>query len=154
MENQPQTSVQAAAAGRTEPEKTGRQKENQRTKDSREGPCVDGERMLVYGLCIGSIVQWKAVPGINGAGHVQQGMLVIYADKSIHGEQVCDELEKIKTACGLPQRIKADNGPEFISRALDARAYFNKIKLDYSRPGTPADNSHIDPSAAVFGTNA
>ncbi len=41
----------------------------------------------------------------------------IYVDKSIKGEQVCEELEKIKAARGLPQRIKVDNGPEFISRA-------------------------------------
>ncbi len=34
--------------------------------------------------------------------------------------------------------------PEFIFRALDAWAYFNKVKLDYSRPGTPTDNSHIE----------
>jgi putative transposase len=30
----------------------------------------------------------------------------------------------------LPIRIKVDNGPEFISRALDAWAYFNNVKLD------------------------
>ena len=70
--------------------------------------------------------------------------LAIYVDKSIKGEQVCDELEKIKAARGLPQRIKADTGPEFISRALDACAYFNKVKLDYSRPGTPTDNPQIE----------
>ena len=60
------------------------------------------------------------------------------------GEQVCDALEKLKAVRGLPQRIKVDNGPEFISRALDAWAYFNKVKLDYSRPGTPTDNPHIE----------
>jgi putative transposase len=70
--------------------------------------------------------------------------LAIYVDKSIKGEQVCEELEKIKAARGLPQRIKVDNGPEFISRALDAWAYFNKVKPDYSRPGTPTDNPHIE----------
>ena len=70
--------------------------------------------------------------------------LAIYVDKSIKGEQVCDELEKLKAARGLPQRIKVDNGPEFISRALDAWAYFNKVKLDYFRPGTPTDNPHIE----------
>ena len=70
--------------------------------------------------------------------------LAIYVDKSIKGEQVCQELEKIKAARGLPQRIKVDNGPEFISRALDAWAYFNNVKLDYSRPGTPTDNPHIE----------
>ena len=70
--------------------------------------------------------------------------LTIYVDKSIKGEQVCAALEKIKVARGLPQRIKVDNGPEFISRALDVCAYFNKVKLDYSRPGTPTDKPHIE----------
>jgi len=70
--------------------------------------------------------------------------LAIYVDKSIRGEQVCEALEKTKAARRLPQRIKVDNGPEFISRALDAWAYFNKVKLDYSRPGTPTDNPYID----------
>ena len=55
-----------------------------------------------------------------------------------------DELEKIKAARGLPQRIKVDNGPEFISQALDAWAYFNKVKLGYSRPCTSTDNPHIE----------
>ena len=68
----------------------------------------------------------------------------IYVDKSIKGEQVCETLDKIKEARGLPMRIKVDNGPEFISRALDAWAYFNRVKLDYSRPGTPTDNPHIE----------
>ena len=32
--------------------------EDQRFKGAREGICIGGERMLVYGLRIGSIVQW------------------------------------------------------------------------------------------------
>jgi len=75
-------------------------------------------------------------------------------DKSIKGEQVCDELEKIKAARELPQRIKADNGPEFISLALNAWAYFNKVRLDYSCPGTPTDNPHIESFKAVSGMDA
>ena len=68
-------------------------------------------------------------------------------------------LEKIKAACGLPRRVRVENGPEFISRALDAWAYFNKIKLDCTRLGMPTDNPHIDsfdsqPSMAASGTNA
>ena len=70
--------------------------------------------------------------------------LAIYVDKSIKDEQVCDELQKLKAARGLLQRIKVDNGPEFISRALNAWAYFNKVRLEYSRPGTTTDNPHIE----------
>ncbi len=70
--------------------------------------------------------------------------LDIYANKAIKGETVTKVLDKLKETRALPKRIKVDNGPEFISRALDAWAYFNKVKLDYSRPGTPTDNAHIE----------
>ena len=48
--------------------------------------------------------------------------------------------EKKQDSQRLPRRIKIDNGSEFISPALYARAYFNKVTLDYSRPGTATDN--------------
>lgn len=70
--------------------------------------------------------------------------LDIYADKAIKGETVTEVLDKLKIGRGLPQRIKVDNGPEFISKALDAWAYLNHVKLDYSRPGTPTDNAYIE----------
>jgi putative transposase len=37
-----------------------------------------------------------------------------------------------------------DNGPEFISKSLDWWAYFNEVKLDFSRPGRPTDNAYIE----------
>lgn len=70
--------------------------------------------------------------------------LAIYADKVIKGEMVVDVLEKVKATRGLPKKIKVDNGPEFISRALDAWAYLSKVQLEYSRPGKPTDNAHIE----------
>jgi putative transposase len=44
----------------------------------------------------------------------------------------------------LPTRILVDNGTEFTSKALDAWAYWNKVKLDFSRPGKVGDNAHIE----------
>ncbi|WP_411373840.1 integrase core domain-containing protein [Burkholderia pseudomallei] len=37
--------------------------------------------------------------------------------------------------------IKADNGSEFISKALDKWAYENGVEIDFSRPGKPTDNA-------------
>jgi len=45
---------------------------------------------------------------------------------------------------GKPQTIRVDNGPEFVSQSLDLWAYFNGVKLDFSRPGKPADNAVIE----------
>lgn len=70
--------------------------------------------------------------------------LALYADKSITGETVANILGGLKQTRELPKRIKVDNGPEFISKALDSWAYFNHVQLDYSRPGKPTDNAHIE----------
>lgn len=45
---------------------------------------------------------------------------------------------------GLPGRIKVDNGTEFTTRALDQWAYWNRVELDFSRPGKPANNAFIE----------
>ena len=44
-------------------------------------------------------------------------------------------------AGGLPSIIQCDNGTEFTSTALDHWAYWNRVQLDFSRPGKPVDNS-------------
>lgn len=60
-----------------------------------------------------------------------------------------DDVAAILTQAGrergaLPTLISVDNGTEFTSRALDHWAYWNKIQLDFSRPGKPTDNAHIE----------
>jgi putative transposase len=37
-----------------------------------------------------------------------------------------------------------DNGPEFISKAIDAWAYRRGVRLEFSRPGKPTDNPFIE----------
>lgn len=52
-----------------------------------------------------------------------------------------------KRACreiGHPKPIRADNGPEFVSRDLDPWAYANDVTLDFSRTGKPTDNAFIE----------
>ena len=70
--------------------------------------------------------------------------LGIYADIGITGQKVVETLETICCERGTPERIRVDNGPEFISKVLDAWAYSTDIKLDFSRPGKPTDNAHIE----------
>lgn len=61
------------------------------------------------------------------------------ADFSLTGERVVVVLDRLKATCGLPETISVDTGPEFISRALDAWAHHNGVKLEFSRPGRPTD---------------
>lgn len=41
---------------------------------------------------------------------------------------------------GLPVVVQCDNGTEFTSVALGHWAYWNRVQLDFSRPGKPVDN--------------
>jgi putative transposase len=40
--------------------------------------------------------------------------------------------------------LSIDNGPEFISKALDAWAHRHGVQLESSRPGKPTDNAFIE----------
>jgi putative transposase len=63
---------------------------------------------------------------------------------SLTGERVVSLLDQMRSTVGVPQRIAIDNGPEFISKALDAWAYQNGVQLEFSRPGKPTDNAFAE----------
>jgi len=69
---------------------------------------------------------------------------VIYTDTSITGKKVVEELDKLKETIGLPKEITVDNGPEFISNALDEWAYKNNVMLYFIEPGRPTENPFIE----------
>ena len=70
--------------------------------------------------------------------------LAIEVGQRLTGDDVVRVLEQVAAERGKPQSIRVDNGPEFISRSLDLWAYFNGVKLDFSRPGKPTDNAVIE----------
>gem|GEM_PF-3862137 len=46
--------------------------------------------------------------------------------------------------------VRVDNGPEFISAALDAWAAAHGVKLDFIQPGKPTQNAHVESFNARF----
>jgi putative transposase len=70
--------------------------------------------------------------------------LALVPSTSFTGAGVAEILADVGTRRPLARRILVDNGTEFTSKALDAWAYWNKVKLDFSRPGKPGDNAHIE----------
>ena len=70
--------------------------------------------------------------------------LALHVGQRVRGQEVVRVLERVADEHGLPQAIRVDNGPEFISKDLDLWAYWNKVKLDFSRPGKPTDNAFIE----------
>ena len=70
--------------------------------------------------------------------------LAILVDQRIKGENVVEVMTWLKIHHGAPKTIMVDNGPEFVSKALDQWAYENGVELDFSRPGKPTDNAFIE----------
>jgi putative transposase len=68
----------------------------------------------------------------------------IEVGQSMTGTKVVEVLERLRLSYGTPERISVDNGPEFISKALDQWAYQNGVQLSFSRPGKPTDNPFIE----------
>lgn len=71
--------------------------------------------------------------------------VAIEVAQSLTGDDVVRVLTNIaKERHQYPLRVQADNGPEFVSLALDKWAYENGVTLDFSRPGKPTDNPFIE----------
>jgi putative transposase len=68
----------------------------------------------------------------------------IEVDQGIKADQVVAVLSRIAAERGAPKRIRVDNGPEFVSDALDRWAYQHGVTLEFSRPGKPVDNAHVE----------
>lgn len=70
--------------------------------------------------------------------------LRIEADTSLPGARVVRVLERLRETRGVPEHIQVDNGPEFISRAVDQWAFEQGVKLHFVEPGQPTQNAYIE----------
>jgi len=71
-------------------------------------------------------------------------VLAIEADTSLPTIRVIRTLEYLKEFRGLPDMIRVDNGPEFISHKLDLWCRDNKITLVFIQPGKPMQNGYVE----------
>lgn len=68
----------------------------------------------------------------------------IEVDTSLPAARVARVLDTLVWKHGLPESLRVDNGPEFISTTLDAWANQHGVKLDFIQPGKPTQNAHIE----------
>lgn len=70
--------------------------------------------------------------------------VALEVDYGFKAPQVVDVLRRVTADRGKPQRVRCDNGPEFVSLHLDQWAHWNGVQLDFSRPGKPSDNGFCE----------
>ncbi len=76
--------------------------------------------------------------------------LAVEPRQSLIGGDVVRVLQRIQKDRGAPKALFCDNGLEFTSQVMDFWAYRNGVKIDFSRPGKPTDNGHIESFNGTF----
>ncbi|GIV32832.1 MAG: hypothetical protein KatS3mg031_0367 [Chitinophagales bacterium] len=81
---------------------------------------------------------------LNVMDDYNREVLAVETDTSLPAPRVIRILEQLKEYRGLPQMIRVDNGPEFISFKLDHWCKENKVTLNFIQPGKPMQNGYVE----------
>ena len=80
----------------------------------------------------------------GSSSDASQKALATEVGQRLKGEDVVRTLDRILRARGKPKYLFVDNGSEFSGRMLDLWAYRHQVRIDFSRPGKPTDNGHVE----------
>ena len=70
--------------------------------------------------------------------------LEIEVGQRLGGEHVVAILNRLVAQRCAPNYLFVDNGSQFSGRLLDLWAYHCNVRIDFSRPGKPTDNSYVE----------
>jgi putative transposase len=70
--------------------------------------------------------------------------LALEVGSGLKSADVVAVLCRLLTERRSPQRIHCNNGRDFVSLQLDLWAYWNRVKLNFSRPGRPSENAFCE----------
>lgn len=70
--------------------------------------------------------------------------LAVEIDTSITGKRLIRVFERLREERGLPQVLRVDNGPEFLSGEFVAWAETAGMIIHYIQPGQPNQNAYIE----------
>jgi len=71
-------------------------------------------------------------------------VLAIEVDLNLPSQRIIRVLERVVAWRGYPNKLRMDNGPEFISVTLASWAEEHGITLEFIKPGKPTQNSYIE----------
>lgn len=91
-----------------------------------------------------SLLSGRKFRTLNLMDDFNREALAIEVDTSLPAERVIRVLEQVLTWRGKPNRIRVDNGPEFISTALGFWCEEKGIALQFIQPGKPTQNAYIE----------
>lgn len=93
-----------------------------------------------------TLVNGRKIRTLNIIDDFNREVLQIAIDTSLNSKRVIRELEQLISWRGIPDRIRVDNGPEFIAAALElwCQDPERNIELSFIQKGKPSQNGYIE----------
>jgi putative transposase len=90
------------------------------------------------------LFQGKSFRSFNVIDDFNREVLTISIDTSLTSLRVIRELNKLLEWRGKPERLRVDNGPEFIAQAMEDWCNDRGIELSFIQKGKPHQNGFIE----------
>jgi putative transposase len=87
---------------------------------------------------------------LNVVDDYSREALGVEIDYSLPAQRVIRLLDRLVDQYGKPERLRTDNGPEFISQALQDWCSTNAVGLHWIEPGKPTQNAYIERFNGTF----
>lgn len=92
-----------------------------------------------------SLASGRRFRTLNVVDDYTREALAIEVDTSLGGVRVTRVLDRLLIERGgAPVQIRSDNGPEFISKAVEQWAYEHGVSWEFIQPGKPTENAYIE----------
>lgn len=91
-----------------------------------------------------TLANGKTIRTLNVIDDFNREALSITVDASLPAGRVVRELDKLLEWRGKPEKIRSDNGPEFIAEVISDWCKNAGIEWEYIQPGKPTQNSLIE----------
>ena len=91
-----------------------------------------------------TLISGKKFRAFNVIDDFNREVLWIATDTSMPADRVIRVLDQVAAIHGYPEKIRSDNGPEFISHKIHDWALKHSISWLFIQPGKPAQNAYIE----------
>jgi putative transposase len=97
-----------------------------------------------------SLEYGRKVRVLNIIDDFSREALIVNADYSQNSSSLVRQLEELIWTRGVPEKIRVDNGPEFVSKLFMNWCKDKQIVIQYIQPGKPTQNAYIERFNRLF----
>ncbi|SFD43147.1 putative transposase [Spirosoma endophyticum] len=97
-----------------------------------------------------SLTDGRKFRTLNVIDDYNREALGVEVDYSLPAQRVTRLLDRLVDRSGKPERLRSDNGPEFISQALQDWCADKEVVLHWIEPGKPTQNAYIERFNGTF----